>query len=68
MAVGVGKIYGPYEVPNPNGKPQYVFSIAKQADVRTVMMILWPWLGRVKREQFMSRSRAATAKAWQFDG
>lgn len=49
---GVGAIHGPYQPKNrPNASPIYRWSCTGVNDARSVLGSMWPWLGRVKREQ-----------------
>lgn len=48
---GRGKIYGPYFTKS-GVHGQYTWKVRRFEDVQFVMCALWPWLHRVKREQF----------------
>ena len=51
-AVGVGKIYGPRQVPGrPNSQPSYRLAVYGLEKVQHVTAMLWGFLGPVKRAQ-----------------
>lgn len=50
-AVGVGKVYGPYEKEGPNQQPQYRYSIQSKGGCKQVIEKLYPYLCSVKRAQ-----------------
>lgn len=59
-AVQVGTVKGPYKPRRPNGLPVWSWSVSRFETVQAVAVMLWPWLGTVKREQF-----ALALSKWQ---
>lgn len=49
-AVGVGSVRGPYQ-PNGPRKPQWAWTAGTDENVRQCVALLWPYLGKNKREQ-----------------
>jgi hypothetical protein len=49
-AVGMGKVYGPYQ--QPGRCEMYVWRLTGRNRVRALGDLLWPWLSAEKREQF----------------
>ena len=47
---GIGSVIGPYE--RAGRKPQWMWQVQSFEDVRRVAVILWKFLGPVKRSQF----------------
>ena len=57
-AVGIGKIYGPYQANINDGyvrKPHYFFRAHGNERVQAILAMLWPWLGATKRQQALDR-------------
>ena len=50
-AVGVGKVYGPYQH-NSHKNSYFQYQVNGFERVQAVMAMLWPWLGSAKRSQF----------------
>lgn len=51
-AVGMGKIYGPYEQKNKRHKVFWVWNLHGRDKVLQLQELLWPWLGQRRQEQF----------------
>jgi hypothetical protein len=54
-AIGVGRVYGPYEHPvmksRKNEQPRFYFQCQSYQHVQAIAAMLWKWLSPVKREQ-----------------
>src|SRR5258708_6300810 len=50
-AVGVGHVRGPYQ-PSGNRRPVFCWSTQSKFGVETVALLLSPYLGEIKQEQF----------------
>jgi hypothetical protein len=61
-AIGLGRIYGPYNSNNPNAKPFYAFSLAKFEYVQAATAKLWRWLSPVKKQQLATTLQAYLAE------
>jgi len=48
---GVGTINGPYKDKRPNASPIHMWRTTGVKHVRDSILLLWPWLGTVKRKQ-----------------
>lgn len=48
----LGAIAGPYKITNPNGNPHWRLNIHGFEKIQAILAMLWPWLGRIKKEQF----------------
>ncbi|MHB8630305.1 MAG: hypothetical protein ACYC9W_00050 [Candidatus Limnocylindria bacterium] len=59
--VGLGSNYGPYEQEGAR-MPVYRWRLTRPDDVRTVLHVLDPWLGSVKRSQARSALMAVDAQ------
>lgn len=56
-----GTVRGPYVVKNPNGRPQWSWSLTSFEGVQHAIALAWPWLCQPKRDQAhaaMTRCRA----------
>jgi hypothetical protein len=49
--LGVGGIYGPYNIGRTNRQPYKQFHITKAVEVKSVIKMVWPWLSEPKRKQ-----------------
>lgn len=56
-AVGRGNVRGPYPAKRKNESAIWQFSTASFESVQAIMCMLWPWLGTVKRQQFLKAMR-----------
>ena len=52
VALGVGRVNGPYRTKNPKAQPYWAYRVSTHEGVQHLAASLWPWLGAVKREQF----------------
>lgn len=50
-ALSCGAIYGPYFPKNPKANPFYQYRTTTFEQSQAVVAALWPWLGKVKRQQ-----------------
>jgi hypothetical protein len=61
-AVGRGRIHGP--VREEGRKDLYYWGVSSRGDVDAVARVIWPWLGNVKRGEFMATiGSVSTAEA-----
>lgn len=61
QAVGLGKVYGPYDKKRPNQRPQWQYLASGFHQTLAIIAMLWPWLGSVKRAQAASVIREVRA-------
>lgn len=53
--IGFGSIRGPYKAKTENSRPYFVWSVEGYEKIQATMSLLWPWLGSVKRQQFIDQ-------------
>ena len=60
-AVGLGRVYGPYK--STDGKPRIPWQFAAYGleQTQAIIVMLWPWLGRLKRQQALTVLAQAAA-------
>jgi hypothetical protein len=58
-SVGFGVVSGPYTKKNPAHLPQYRWAVYRFDLTQQVLILLWPWLGSVKRAQAIKILRQA---------
>ncbi len=56
-AVGIGRVLGPYRPSNPRAKDKYTWHLSALPDALRTMRVLWPYLGAVKKRQFIRAYR-----------
>lgn len=62
-AVGVGVVRGPYKRGKENWSDYWAYSASSFQDVQAVVAFMWPWLGRVKKQQAIDALRSTYRSA-----
>lgn len=57
--LGVGSVNGPYSTGRDGWRPIFNYHLSGRHPVRAVAEAMWPWLGTVKRNQFLAALEGA---------
>lgn len=64
VAVGQGRVGGPYQG-STRKNPRHVYKVGGNAKVIEVAILLWPYLGEQKQEQFFKQCTNFSRQIWE---